>query len=110
MKAMWPSEDAMAPSAQNIAVLVQDNHRMLSPCEQVDFIVAINGDGRDVSQCYLSWQLRPVTKNIVTQSLVFQQHGCSSMRLTTDVAAASTYQKIKVRPDIRLKNVINVKA
>ena len=58
-------EDALAPRAQHVAVLVEDDDRMVAAVKRVDLVLAIDADGRDVVQIPSVGPLRPAFDSAV---------------------------------------------
>ena len=79
--AMRPHEDALAPAAQQIAVAVEDAHRMLAAVEGIDIVVLVDADRRDIGVEFVAGrQFRPALGNLVPVPLRAQhdRHALSS--------------------------------
>jgi hypothetical protein len=51
---------ALAPRAQELALAVEDHHRMLAAIEDVDIVLAVDTDAADFLEGPALGQLRPV--------------------------------------------------
>src|SRR5207253_672879 len=66
MKAMRAMEQALAPALDEVAVAVQDDHRMGAAVEHVDAIPAVDGDGGDILEVPAVRQRRPILDHAIT--------------------------------------------
>ena len=64
--AVRAAEQAFAPGAQEVAVAVEHHHRMLAAVEDVDAVLAVDGDRRDVAELPAVGQLGPVLDHAIT--------------------------------------------
>jgi hypothetical protein len=60
MDAMRPAEDALAPGAQEVAVLVEHRDRVVAAVEGVDIVMAVDADRGAIAEHDLVRDLRPV--------------------------------------------------
>ena len=59
--AVRPREDALAPGAQQVAVAVEHEHRVLAAVEGVDVVVLVDADRRDIGvELHAGRQFRPI--------------------------------------------------
>ena len=70
---MRAREDALAPGAEEIAVAVEHDHRVLAAVEDVDVVVAVDADAADFLERPAGRQLRPVLDRFVC--VVAAAHG-----------------------------------
>src|SRR5215472_15388015 len=73
--AMGPGEDAFAPGAQQIAVVVEYRNRMLAAIEGVDVILAVDPDSGAIAEHDLVRELRPALLDLERPLAAAERHG-----------------------------------
>src|SRR6266567_4889436 len=58
-------EEALAPALDEVAVAVEDHHRMGATVEHIDAIPAVDGDGGDILEVPAVRQLRPILNHAI---------------------------------------------
>ena len=73
VQAVRALEDALAPGAQEIALAVEHHHGVLAAIEDVDLVLAVDGDGADVHELPVVGKLGPVLHHPIAM-LATAQH------------------------------------
>src|SRR5436305_1393464 len=92
-------EEALAPARDEVAVAVEDHHRMGAAVEHIDAIAAVNGNGGDIAEIPAVWQLGPILNHAIAMLARAQndRHGM----LLVDVAARRHHLLQKLRAGTR---------
>ena len=73
VQAVRALEDALAPGAQEVALPIEHHHGVLAAIEDVDLVLAVDGDGADVHELPAVGQLGPVLDHAIAM-LATAQH------------------------------------
>src|SRR5712691_2226499 len=74
MDAVRPGEHALAPGAQEVAVVVENRHRMVAPVEGIDVVVAVDPDRGAIAEHDLVRDLRPALLDLETPLAAAKRH------------------------------------
>ena len=74
MQPMGTHKEIMTPSAEHIAMSIQDDDRIIAAREQVDIVAPIDRYGGDVAQLHLARDFGPVVARLVSQFAVCEDH------------------------------------
>ncbi len=47
---MWPLKNIFTPGTQEVSFPVEDNHRMLATMKDVNLVLGVDADSRDIAQ------------------------------------------------------------
>jgi hypothetical protein len=75
--AVCAREDPLAPRGEEAAVLVEYDDRVLAPVEDVDPVLRIHRDARDLDERPALGQLFPALQDLVLQAVRADRHGGS---------------------------------
>ena len=78
---MGTVENAFAPGPQKIALSVEHHHGMFAAVEDIDLILAVNGDAGDIPELPAIGQFGPILGDPVTVVTVsqYERHLISSL-------------------------------
>ena len=71
---MGASEDPFTPGAQKIPIRRKDQHRMLSPGEEVDPALCVTGPGGDAAERPAPGQAAPVMDHLINEIAAADPH------------------------------------
>ena len=95
--AVRAAEQAFAPAREEIAVAVEHDHRMLAAVEDIDAVLAVDGDRGDVVERPAVRQLRPVLDHAVAM-LAGAENGWHVVSLLKCFFVVRAWNDADVRP------------